>query len=369
MKRLVLLVLTLLIFGSILLLYLPVPISPVAWQAPVNNGYVGDFAVNHKLAAIEKLDIGHLTGPEDVAIDRTGRIYASTHEGVILRMAADGSTLEHWFSDLGRPLGIMFDAHDNLIVADAYLGLWSISPNAEARLLTDVVDSKPINYANNLDIASDGKIYFSDASTKFSAKEYGGSYPASLLDLMEHGAHGRILCYDPADGSTELIIEGLNFANGVALTHDEKALLINETGNYRVLRLALNGENKGQLTPFVEALPAFPDNLSRGLSGRYWLGLVSPRNRLLDAVSDKPLVRKMIQNLPAFIRPQATRYSHVIAFDEAGKITANLQDPDGLYATNTGVLETADYLYVGSLMAHALGRLINPFSSEEPGGE
>lgn len=44
-----------------------------------------------------------------------------------------------------------------------------------------------LRFADDVDVAADGKIYFSDASTKFGAKDSGGNYEASLLDLMEHG--------------------------------------------------------------------------------------------------------------------------------------------------------------------------------------
>jgi hypothetical protein len=38
-------------------------------------------------------------------------------------------------------------------------------------------------------------------------------------------------------------------------------------------------------------LPAFPDNINNGLSDRFWIGLVAPRNALLDARSDWPFAR------------------------------------------------------------------------------
>lgn len=344
------------------LLISPVPVDPVAWQSPENPGYQGDFLVNDKLVGIERLALGRHHGPEDVVLDSEGRIYVSTHEGHIVRLEASGGEAETWIDTGGRPLGLKFDRYGNLIIADAYQGLLSVSKKGEVRVLTDSVDEQPILYANNLDIDAEGKIYFSDSSTKFGAKAWGGSYPASLLDLMEHGSHGRVLMYDPATKQTTVLYRGLNFANGIALGHDENSLLINETGNYRVVRLWINGEKQGQLESVLESLPAFPDNLNRGLDGRYWLGLVSPRNPMLDAISDKPFVRKIVQRLPAFVRPKATRYGHVIAFTDSGDIIASLQDPTGAYAINTGVFETPDYLYVGSLMEPDLGRLRNAFT-------
>ncbi|CAA0125679.1 Virginiamycin B lyase [BD1-7 clade bacterium] len=339
------------------LLFYPVPVDPQAWQPAANPGYTGDFASNNKLASLQLVDIGTDTGPEDVAISNDGQVYMSTHEGNILHIDPNTQQVSHFATVGGRPLGLAFMPNGTLIVADAYHGLMQITRDGKVTPLLTEVLGKPLVYANNLDISRDGIIYFSEASAKFGAKDWGGSYPASLLDLMEHGGHGRIFRFDPKSGQLDVVVSGLNFANGVALAHDESALYINETGNYRVLRHWIEGNNAGTTETFIDALPAFPDNLTRGLDGKYWIGLVSPRNPLVDMLADKPTLRKIVQRLPAFVRPKATFYGHVVAFDDHANIIANLQDPTGKYPTNTSVAETQKGLFIGSLTADHLGWL------------
>ena len=174
---------------------------------------------------------------------------------------------------------------------------------------------------------------------------------------MEHGSHGRLIVFDPADGTVKTLLDKLNFANGVAVSHDQTYVLVNETGNYRVIRYWLTGPQKGQAESFVEGLPGFPDNISTGFDGYFWVALGSPRNVLLDGLSDKPFMRKVVQRLPAFLRPKAVVYGHIIAVDSIGDVVKNLQDPKGSYPLNTSVTETEDYLYIGSLVAPVLGRL------------
>ena len=188
----------------------PVPIDPVAWKAPPNPGYTGVFAVNDRLKDVETFPIADNHGPEDIAIDAQGRIYAATHEGSIVRLNADGSNPENWVDTKGRPLGIDFDSKGNLIVADAFRGLLSIAPDGTITELATTAAGVPIRFADDVDVAADGKIYFSDASTKFGAKESGGAYEASLLDINEHGGHGKLLVYDPATGVAETLLDGLN---------------------------------------------------------------------------------------------------------------------------------------------------------------
>jgi hypothetical protein len=173
--------------------------------------------------------------------------------------------------------------------------------------------------------------------------------------LIEHGGHGRLLVYDPATGTTRTLLDGLQFAIGVALADDDDFVLVAETGACRITLYWLAPSRAGQSEVLIEQLPGFPDNLTRGLDGKFWLGLASPRNALLDELAPKPFTRKLVQRLPAFVRPEAMHYGHIIAVDRAGHVVANLHDPDGAYPITTGVLETPDCLFVTSLVAAELG--------------
>ncbi|MCP4687334.1 MAG: strictosidine synthase family protein [Desulfobacterales bacterium] len=362
LKRILWLATCIVLVLAIYLLFWPTPLEPAAWSAPPNPGCSGPFAANERLKAIRILSIGDNHGPEDVAIDARGRIYVSTHEGRIVRLQADGSNPENWVETGGRPLGVDFDQNGALIVADAFRGLLSISENGAITELATIVDGVPLRYADDVDVAVDGKIYFSDASTKFGAREFGGTYEASLLDLVEHGGHGRLMVFDPASGRAKTLLDGLNFANGVAVSHDQTHVLVNETGSYRVIRYWLTGPKRGEAEPLIEALPSFPDNISTGRDGRFWIGLASPRNALVDALSDKPFLREVTMRLPRFLRPRAEHYGHIIAIDKDGKVLMDLQDPDGAHPVNTGVYETEEFLYISSLVAPALARLPNPYA-------
>ena len=56
------------IFVVLYLLLLPVPIEPVAWQAPVDKGFEGKFAKNTRLSELTLVDMGNDYGPEDFAL-------------------------------------------------------------------------------------------------------------------------------------------------------------------------------------------------------------------------------------------------------------------------------------------------------------
>lgn len=346
------------------LLYLlawPVPIDPVAWQAPPNPGYAdGPYAENRRLADLELFDLGGAHGPEDLAVDREGRVYVSVEDGGVLRLKPDGG-FERWAETGGRPLGIEFaptpEGGEVLYVADAYRGLLSIDPaDRRPKLLVDEVDGVPVAYADDVDIADDGTVYFSDASTKFAARAHGGTYPTSVLDINEHGGHGRLIAYDPKTGAAKTVLDGLQFANGVTLSHDQRSVIIAETGMYRVIRWWRSGPRAGEVEPILGPLPGFPDNVARGRDGRYWVGLTSPRSAALDWGCDAPWLRRLFERLPAAVKPKATARPHVIAFDDAGAVLADLQDPGGPHAFVTGAIEAGDHIYLSSLRAGTLAR-------------
>ena len=340
------------------LLLWPTQVEPVAWQAPINEGYVERFSANQQLSQSHRIELNGDVGPEDYALDNKGNIYFSLLNGDIKFLDTKGK-IQAWVNTGGRPLGMEFDQQGNLIVADAYIGLLKISKDKKIEVLLDEVDGVAVRYADDVDISDNGKIYFSDASTKFPAKSH-GTFAASLLDINEHGGHGRLIEYDPATKNAVTLVKGINFANGVSMSHDQKSVLLNETGNYRILSVAIEGELRGETKVMIDNLPGFPDNINRGSKGLYWFGLVSPRSKALDILSNSAFARKIVQRLPAFMRPNAQELGHVVAMNDKGEVIHNLQDPLGMYSHTTGALEVGDSLYISSLHETALARTVNP---------
>jgi sugar lactone lactonase YvrE len=341
----------------------PVPIEPVSWTAPPAPTYTGVHMENNRLADLNIIPLGGEEGPEHIVLGRDGKLYAAVASGNILKMNPDGSAQEVFINTGGRVLGFDFDAEGNLIAADAIKGLLSISPDRKITVLAAKVGEDSIRYADAVVVASNGKIYFSDASTRFSPAVWGGTFEASILDIIEQSSTGRILEYDPERKTTRVVARGLSFANGVALSDNQKIMFVNETGKYRVWKIAVDADNldvasaSPQATVLLDNLPGYPDNLMRGLDGKIWLGFAKPRNPTVDSMADKPFLRKLTLRLPRALWPVPKAYGHVIAFTEDGTVVADLQDPKGAYPETTAVTETKERLYVQSLHAKGLGWL------------
>ncbi len=356
-KLLLFFIADLFIFALVYLFFWPVPISPAAWTPAPAPSLTGSYQQNSRLSTTERLSLG--TGatrpgagyaPEDVAIDAENRIYAGMDDGRIMRLQPDGTHPSEFSNTHGRPLGLVFDQSGNLIVADANEGLLSISSDGSVSVLTREADGLRFACTNDLDVAADGTIYFTDASSKFTLANY-------KADILEHQGNGRLLAYDPKTKTTRTLMKDLCFANGVAISPDQSFLLVVETGKYRIHRYWLNGPKQGQSEIFIENLPGFPDGISSNGKDKFWLALVTPRDQTLDKLLPRPFLRKLVYRLPAFVQPAPKRYSFVLGLDVNGKVVDNLQNPAAdCYAQIANAVEHNGSLYFGSIGESSVGR-------------
>ena len=349
-KKIVLAAVGIAILLIIILIALKSPIDPVAYNAPEAPALTGVLEPNDLLQKAELLAKGKINGPEEVAVDEKGRLYFGTPAGTISRLLPNG-VIETFTETGGRPLGMKFDQKGNLIVADAKKGLLSVNPQGSIMILATSADGVPFKCTDALDIAKNGTIYFTDASDKFPLKDY-------LLDMLEARPHGRFMRYDPATGTVTVLLRGLNFANGVALSRDEDFVLVNETYTYSIHRYWLAGPKAGTSDMFIENLPGFPDNISSNGKGKFWLALFTVRNGMLDVLQQYPKIKSLLSKLPVSLWSKSKRHGLVVALDERGNITGTLQDPTGKHLYDvTSAQEYAGYLYLGSFDADRIGKL------------
>src|SRR6202008_2870892 len=128
------------------------------------------------------------------------------------------------------------------------------------------------------------------ASPRFAPAQWGGTFEASVLDILEQSSTGRVLAYDPTNGATRVLASGFSFANCIAPSGDGKTLFVNETGRYRIWKV---DAQSGKRTILFDNLPGYPDNLMRGRDGKIWVGLVKPRNATIDKLAQKTFMRTL----------------------------------------------------------------------------
>src|SRR6266536_2410794 len=199
-------------------------------------------------------------------------------------------------------------------------------------------------------VAPDGTIYFSVSSARFGIDHW-------RAELFEHSGTGRLLRRDPS-GAVEPVVEGLEFANGVALAPDGSFVLVAETTAYRLTRLWLTGDRASSTDVFADNLPGFPDNISTGTDGLIWVTQATPRDAVLDKLLPRPpVLRKLAWALPDRLQPQEKRTVWVLAYDADGTLVHDLQGPGRSYHLVTGVREHHGAVWLGSLVETAIAVL------------
>jgi len=306
------------------------------------------------MAALEVIPVpAH--GAEDVVVATSGPdegcVYTGTVDGSLWRVRADGQRVDRIAGTGGRPLGIELGPDGRLVVCDATRGVLLVDPRSgavEQRLAE--VDGRPMRFCNNAAIASDGTVWFSDSSTRFSVDQWKD-------DLILHTRTGRLLRLDPS-GEVTVVLDGLFFANGVALAADESFVAVAETGACTVVRHWLTGPLAGTRDYLVADLPGHPDNIARGSDGLIWVTIASPVNASLALLEKAPSwVRVAATKAPEWLQPKVAPCVRVQAYDAEGRLVHDLDLPADRYAMVTGVREHDGTVWMGSLEQPAVARV------------
>jgi sugar lactone lactonase YvrE len=350
----------LVVAGSGFLLW-PGGADPVAWTPPPAPTLTGTYARNLRLATAERLDLAGAHGPEDIAFAEDGALYTGVSDGRILRLRP-GRPVETFVATGGRPLGLRFAPDGRLFVADAERGLLAVSPEGAIEVVAREHAGRPFGLTDDLDIAADGTVYFTEASSRIGLRD-----PAR--DIVEQHPSGRLFTYRPAEG-VRLLQDGLHLANGVALAPDGSYVIVAETARYRLLRCRVRGDPAQRCDVWADNLPGFPDGVTRDRRNLFWVALVSPRSTLLDRIHPYPLLKRALLRVPEAIRPGPRAYGFVLAFDERGRVVHNFQDPAGeASGFVTNVVEHGQHVYLGSLVRDSIARVPRPDWRPKQGAE
>jgi sugar lactone lactonase YvrE len=282
-------------------------------------------------------------GAEDVVVAPDGHVYTGTEDGSVFRMSPDGNRIDRVAHTGGRPLGLELFADGDLLVCDARRGLLVVHlADGSIETLLTHVEGVPMRFCNNAAIAGDGTIWFSDSSTRYGLEQWKD-------DFVQDTRTGRLLRRDP-DGTVTVVLDGLAFANGVALSSDESFVAVAETGARTVVRRWLKGPRAGQRDLLVDDLPGYPDNIARGSDGLIWVSIASPLDPVVERLQTAPLpVRRAATRIPARLQPSPKQTVRVRAYDDAGTLVHDIDLRAAGYHMVTGVREHEGRVWMGSL--------------------
>ncbi|MCY4050625.1 MAG: SMP-30/gluconolactonase/LRE family protein [Gammaproteobacteria bacterium] len=319
------------------------------------------YALNSRLSETELIGAGEVEGPEDVILDNNDHLYCGSRHGDIVRFfAPDYKEWEVFVHIGGFPLGLAFDQDQTLMICVGAMGLYSVTPDREVKRLSaetnrsylSIIDDARLRDPNDLDIGSDGKIYFTDSTTRYDAHEW-------AIDSVENRPTGRVLVYDPKTQKTRTLLRRLNYPNGVCMAHDGESFFFAESWECRVNRYWYRGARKGQMETVIRDMPGYPDNINRASDGCYWMAWLGMRTPTYDLILKMPGTRRrMTRQLPQddWLFPNINT-GGIVKFDETGNIVEALGDLGGKHHPMvTSMREHKGYLYVGGILNNRIGK-------------
>nr|CAB3502894.1 unnamed protein product [Digitaria exilis] len=263
--------------------------------------------------------------------------------------------------ECGRPLGLKFnDRTGELYVADAYHGLGVVGPqdNVSRPLVPEWQGSRPFSFANGIEIDYEtGAIYFTETSTRFQRREF-------LNIVITGDKTGRLLKYDPKTNKVEVLVEGLAFANGLAMSTDGNYLLIAETTTGKILRYWIK-TSKASTLEEVAQIPWFPDNIRMSPRGGFWVGLHAKRGKIAEWSITYPWLKRLILKVPmryvqraSWFLNQLGRQVIALRLSDDGNIIEAISVHGSLQKVFRSVSEVEErngVLWIGSVMSPFLG--------------
>jgi sugar lactone lactonase YvrE len=289
---------------------------------------------------------GH--GAEDVLFGHDGAVYTGTEDGTLWRVWDDGARLERVGDTGGRPLGLELLPDGRILTCDARRGLLAVDgATGGIEVLTDLVHGQRMAFCNNAAVAADGTIWFTDSSRLYGIDRW-------KADMVENTSSGRLMRRD-TDGSVDVVLDGLRFANGVALAADESYVAVAETAGRTVVRRWLAGEKAGQTDHLAKDLPGYPDNIARGSDGLIWVTIASPKDPIVEGLMQGPMpLRRAAWRLPAALQPKPKRTARVMAFADDGTVVHDRSFDAAAFHMATGVREHDGRVWLGSLVEPAI---------------
>eukprot|EP00252_Welwitschia_mirabilis_P000810 TRINITY_DN10793_c0_g1_i1.p1 TRINITY_DN10793_c0_g1~~TRINITY_DN10793_c0_g1_i1.p1 ORF type:complete len:411 (+),score=65.10 TRINITY_DN10793_c0_g1_i1:174-1406(+) len=333
----------------------------------------------NRLEKSELKFVNEIHGPESIAFDGQGRgpytgvadgrvLFWNGHSWTYFAHTSPNRTDELCSSDksamanikiehvCGRPLGLRFEKKSgDLYIADAYYGILVVGP--QGGLATPLVlqaEGMPVKFANDLDVDSEGSVYFTDSSSVYPRRNF-------LQLLFSAEPSGRVIRYDPKTRQATVLVRNVQFPNGLTLSKDESFFLYAESCTGRLMRYWLKGPKQSAIDTFA-VLPGHPDNVRRNEDGEFWVALHFRRNLYSHLMGLYPEIRKAALKIPV---PGSLQYlahaggrphAAAVKYGSDGHFLQILEDRKGKTVRAISEVEEKDgRLWMGSVLTSSIG--------------
>eukprot|EP00386_Alphamonas_edax_P009154 GDKI01030148.1.p1 GENE.GDKI01030148.1~~GDKI01030148.1.p1 ORF type:complete len:384 (-),score=46.08 GDKI01030148.1:63-1214(-) len=320
----------------------------------------------------KKIAAGDTAGEETVVVDNSAEhspyLYVFPADGWLKRVHIETHTVENLVFVGGKVLGARVKPHTNSTVfyaCDIIKGLLEINTAEQSIKVLSIAPTdateKPIQFCDDVELSPNGDaIYFTDAMDRAPFKRNGRGKLSTMENVLsnfcEGKGSGRLLKYVFSTKKTHVLLDGIYFANGVTLTHDEKSLLVTESLNARIIKYDITDETPGKKSIFAENLGFAPDGISRASDGKtYWVAGASVIDSMYVIFSKYTWLRWVVGNFPSVFWPKNKPYGLVVRVNDQGEVVESLHDSTGgVVDFVTAVSEYKGKIYLGQLKGDSI---------------
>ena len=332
----------------------PSPISPAYWDEPEAPAMTGPLEPDNALDTAEVFALDDRGTVKGVAVADNGDVYFGAAGGRIERLRPGMTPVSETVADVagGEILGIDWLRPGLLGVASAH-GLYALDlENGGTRLVSAGAPTHPFGFAYDLVALSDGRIFFTDPTTRWGHDPNNSSH---YFDLLENRPNGALYVWNPATHQTRLVQSRLFHPRGMELAPDGRSIFVVEAFRYRILRVWIEGPMTGQVDVFADNLPGIADSLTIGADGRLLVTMPGHRSEALAFLHRRPRVTELLMKLPSWLisTGQHTAQSFILALDpETGEWLDSWHDQQGRLGNLSHIARATD----GALWMGATGR-------------
>ncbi|MGO1768621.1 MAG: SMP-30/gluconolactonase/LRE family protein [Microbacterium sp.] len=263
-----------------------------------------------QVARLERLHSGcrWAEGPVYLA-DQRSLLFSDIPNARILRYDESSGRVSELRADSGKANGNARDLQGRLVTCEqGARRVTRTEPDGSITVLADRFEGRRLNSPNDLVVASDGSIWFTDPDYGIATDFVGAREP------KEQPANG-VYRLDPDTAELRLVLDDLCRPNGLAFSPDESTLYVVDSGYLpggvgprHVRAFAVDGDDLSGGDVVTEVVPGIPDGLRVDTEGRLWVGAgdgvhcYSPTGELLGKIR----VPEAVANV-AFGGPLRTR--------------------------------------------------------------
>ena len=186
-----------------------------------------------------------------------------------------------------RSIGLSIDANGRIVSAESGMRRIAFASENKSEVITDTYQGKKLNSPNDVVVARDGSIWFTDPHSKA---------VSATRELDINGVY-----HVTPKGETKLLYGGMGRPNGIAFSKDESVLYVNDTDLQQILFFDLHADGTTEMPRVLATLDTSygigaPDGMKVDAKDNIWV--TGPGGIWVLASDGSPIV---ILKCPEFV--------------------------------------------------------------------